>query len=311
MIGFLPILVYEKTTWESESAVKYFIVQALGSSLLILGRLWSYNSRLSWEIMRPIDINYSRMAAISFGLIIKLGIAPFHIWVPSVIAGLPWGSCILLATWQKVAPLILLFIILNLLETRTFTLLVLLGGSLSAIIGGIGGINQTQIRALIAYSSIGHMGWLFTGILGGFLPFCTYLCIYITISLCLFFRLWQDDLKTHVYFSRLKNTQEKKAGVLVSLLSLGGLPPILGFTSKLIIIIRTIYLSIWSGLFILILGSLISLYYYLVLFFNLFSSKRNFSYKDSLVDDSWLIKRRIFINLLGGLGILSVMVIAF
>jgi len=109
---------------------------------------------------------------------------------------------------------------------------------MSAIIGGVGGINQTQIRALIAYSSIGHIGWLLTGILGGFLPFCVYLCIYITISLCLFLSLWQDNFKAHIYLAGLKATEFSKVGVLVSLLSLGGLPPILGFTSKLIIIIR-------------------------------------------------------------------------
>jgi len=311
IIGFLPILVYEKTTWESESAVKYFIVQALGSRLLIIGRLWNYRSSLSWEIINLINRNYFSIGVIRFGLIIKLGIAPFHMWVPSVISGLPWGSCMLLATWQKVAPLILLFMVLSVSKRVRFTLLVLLVGSFSAIIGGVGGINQTQIRALIAYSSIGHIGWLLIGILGGFLPFCTYLLIYITISLCLFSRLWQDNLKSHVYLNGLRKVHEKKAGVLVSLLSLGGLPPMLGFTSKLIVTIRTVCLRIWARLLALILGSLIRLYYYLVLFFNLFSSKGNLGYRVNLKGSIRARERVVYINLLGGLRILSLVAITF
>lgn len=87
-----------------------------------------------------------------------MGIFPFHFWFPGVIAGLPWLSCLFLSTWQKVGPL---FLIISLLEVNLITWLLLtfcVVASGSRLLGGLGGINQTQVRALLAYSSIGHLG---------------------------------------------------------------------------------------------------------------------------------------------------------
>lgn len=92
------------------------------------------------------------------GLCVKLGLFPFHYWLPRVMAGLPWVSCLLLATWQKFAPLFLMLCLLELSRSYLIACVVCFIGMGSSLVGGLGGMNQTQIRALLAYSSIGHLG---------------------------------------------------------------------------------------------------------------------------------------------------------
>jgi len=309
IIGFLPILVYQKSSWERESAVKYFIVQALGSRLLIIGRLLSFSYTHSWEIINWLNQEYITIFIIMMGLILKLGVFPFHLWVPSVMSGLPWRSCMLLATWQKIAPLLLMFSLLICIRDNNVILIIVLIRGLSAIIGGVGGINQTQIRALIAYSSIGHIGWLSVRILGGLSAFYTYFIIYLLISLCLFRSLWQNELKFQMSLTNLKGISISKARVIICLLRLAGLPPMLGFTSKFIVIISTTHFDLWGGLFLLIGGSLIRLYYYLVLLFRTFSVKLDFIYKEVNYINFNILNVGIFVNLLGGLIILSLLII--
>lgn len=87
-------------------------------------------------------------------MLLKLGIAPFHSWLPHVISSISWTICMILATIQKIAPIRLLVII----TPKDFSFLLVISVAASTIVGGVGGINQTQIRSLIAYSSIGHIG---------------------------------------------------------------------------------------------------------------------------------------------------------
>ena len=86
-MGFIPILVYRGITQERESGMKYFIVQAVGSGIVIAGSLYSFKSALSWEILQ--DGGYLLgLSVLVAGLIMKLGRFPFHFWLPSVIAGI-------------------------------------------------------------------------------------------------------------------------------------------------------------------------------------------------------------------------------
>lgn len=91
------------------------------------------------------------------GLLFKMGAAPVHFWVPTVIQGLSWGNCILLITVQKIAPMGIMVI-----SPDTLIIQDLLTGAsiLSGILGGVGGLNQVLLRKILAYSSIRHIGWL-------------------------------------------------------------------------------------------------------------------------------------------------------
>ena len=235
----------------------------------------------------------------------KVGLAPFHIWLPSVIAGLPWVSCMLLATWQKVAPLTLLLSLFKGIIVSNFLLLIYCVGGLSRVIGGLGGINQTQVRALIAYSSIGHIGWMVVRLSEGVRPFLIYFLVYLLISVCLFGSLWGAEMKNQRSFTRLREVRSLKARILVLMLRLGGLPPILGFVSKIFVVLNVTGSAAWFCMGLLIFGSLIRLYYYLVLFFSLYigeSGSLQLSVRNS--NQAVFVQWGVLFNVLGGAIIL-------
>lgn len=247
IISFLPIINSYNWNQEQEACLKYLLFQALGSRILLLS---------------SINTNLSLLILIAF--LIKLGAAPFHFWFPPVIKSTPWIPSTLLLTWQKIAPLCLLFF----LSTRKSTLLFL--GGINAIIGGVGGMNQSHLRPLLAYSSIGHIGWILTRIYMSPSISIFYITLYIFISLTIIVTAASTNTLTVL---RTKNKNNILTLILcVLLLSLAGLPPLAGFFPKLIVIssIKSFILPL-----VLILGSLINLFYYLNIFFNFFL--RNFT----------------------------------
>nr|QUL61409.1 NADH dehydrogenase subunit 2 [Chicoreus asianus] len=273
LIGFLPLLVYQKSALESESAVKYFIVQALGSSLLIFGSLSSFGVSFTWDVFsRGENLETFGLLMMLSGLCMKLGLFPFHYWLPSVMAGLPWPTCLLLATWQKIAPLFLMVCLLELSEYYMLICFLCVVSAGSSLVGGLGGMNQTQIRALLAYSSIGHLGWMVFALLHSEWSMKFYLLVYIVISLCMFFSLWKSDLSTMKDIDSLKMNKVNQMNIMLLLLSLGGLPPLLGFVSKWSVILVGTSNPWLPLLLVLIVGSLMSLFYYLTLFFSVFVS---------------------------------------
>ncbi len=275
LLGFIPLLIYRGTVLEAESAIKYFIVQALGSRFLILGSLQSFGITLSWEVVNP----YAPIGIffLTLRLSLKLGAFPFHFWLPSVIAGLSWIICLTLATWQKVAPIFLIGTIIQTFVTSPLTKLILLIGSISRLIGGLGGINQTQIRSILAYSSIGHIGWMLVITTVSETTLKIYFLIYFITSLGLFTILWLLETPTLLTFSVSKNNTIKiiQIRVILILLSLGGLPPLFGFVGKWAAIRSLSSLASGSLAFPLILGSLLRLFYYLTLLFTALLSSSN------------------------------------
>nr|AID57408.1 NADH dehydrogenase subunit 2 [Koreoleptoxis nodifila] len=304
LIGFLPILVYQKSMLESESAVKYFIIQALGSSFLVFGSLFGYSLTFSWESLTQNFTIPMGSLVLSLGLLMKMGIFPFHFWFPGVMAGLSWLSCLLLATWQKVAPIFLMAMILDAKLLYSLFLLLCFLSAGSSLIGGIGGMNQTQIRSLLAYSSIGHMGWILYASCFSETSMKIYFSIYVLISSCVFLSLWSLDSSNMKSLASLgKSPSNGIFSFMIMLLSLGGLPPFLGFISKWTVISGSMGASPWGILFFIIIGSLMSLFYYLSLFFSeVLALKLNFvnSFglsKWELGNYSALI---LLVNLIGG-----------
>nr|YP_009186434.1 NADH dehydrogenase subunit 2 [Babylonia lutosa]AHH30665.1 NADH dehydrogenase subunit 2 [Babylonia lutosa] len=233
LIGFLPMLVYQKSTAESESAVKYFIVQALGSSFLIFGSLMAFNMSFTWDVVSKMWLSGNfGLIMIMMGLYMKLGLFPFHYWLPGVMAGLPWNSCLLLATWQKLAPLFLVLSLLELNQSYLVGLVLCLVSAGSSLIGGLGGMNQTQVRALLAYSSIGHLGWMVFAAMQGEWVMKAYLGIYMLISLSMFLSLWYSDSGLMKHINNLKSNSPLQLSIMLLLLSLGGLTPLISICFK-------------------------------------------------------------------------------
>nr|AHA85003.1 NADH dehydrogenase subunit 2 [Lunella aff. cinerea STW-2013] len=272
LMGFIPILVYRGITQETESGMKYFIIQALGSGMIMLGSLMCFNISFSWELTSLSESVFS-MVPLLFGLMLKLGSFPFHFWLPSVMAGISWLGCMVLTTWQKVAPMFLLSSLLyGWIEKSLLVMGVFLAiAGFSSIVGGIGGLNQTQIRSLLAYSSIGHIGWMLFCCVCGDDVLKVYFMIYFVVSICVFLVLWFSELSffSQSSFMFLEKSKMSQLYLVIMLLSLGGMPPLLGFVGKWLVM----WLSCNGGfplcIVMLLVGSLISLFYYLSLLFSI------------------------------------------
>ena len=248
LISFIPILITSPSTKSTESAIKYFVIQAIASIILLLTAI----------ITKIVAISNLHIFIV-ISLIVKVGVAPFHQWVPNVISAISWFRLFLILTWQKIAPI---FILSASTQSSYSTFLVISAG-LSSITGGLGGINQTQIRHLIAFSSIGHIGWvLISAIISPLLLF-TYFFVYIINLLPLVTLLNSLSVSN---FSRARNIilidKHNASLIFILFFSLGGLPPFLGFAPKLIVIKSILNAFPIVILLILIIGSLINIYYY-------------------------------------------------
>lgn len=236
IISFIPIIRATRWNQEQEACLKYLLFQALGSSLLLLS-----------------TISTSLFFLITVALIIKLGIAPFHAWFPSVMKRISWIPSTLLITWQKIAPMSL--IIFSIRGPQFYTVI----GVLGALVGGVGGINQTHLRPLLAYSSIGHIGWIAARITASQFTSAFYLLTYIVITAAII--VSATITNTFLIKSSKKPFHAFIYFILaLLLLSLSGIPPLAGFVPKIIVILRLKSIIV---LMALIIGSLINLYYYL------------------------------------------------
>ena len=291
--SFIPLLLQSKINQEKEAAVKYFLIQALASAILLFACL-IYTSSFS-----PIFLLTS--------LIMKLALAPAHFWLPSIINSLSWYICWILTTVQKVAPL---FILLNSLSiiNSSFTSI---SAILSAAAGAVGGLNQTQLRAIIAYSSIGHLGWILAAAITSRVILLLYFITYVVIvsSIILIFRFY--NLKTAnptTFFTY--NSSYQQLIISLSLLRLGGLPPFLGFFPKLFVLYNLLQSSFVLLSFILILSSTINLYYYLKIVFLILIQKPGsfFFFSSPNIYKSLIISIIFCFSMLSGLFVFSIIV---
>ena len=259
-IAFIPVILNPDKPESIRAAIKYFFIQAYASLIFLIG---------------PLIIYYFDITII-IAIIIKLGISPFHTWYPAVMTNLSWLRALFLSTWQKIAPL---WILVENLSNNSFIILL---AALNAIIGGIGGLAQTEIRPLLAYSSIGHIGWiLYTINFSNWVIIIYFLsyALHLYVLINLFKKAKIDTPKDLSLTSHL--TLPSKYIIALTLLSLGGLPPLFGFIPKLIILkIRTY--SNFIPIF-LIIGRYINIYYYITLMWSRFlSSPQPFLSKHNL-----------------------------
>ena len=255
LIRFIPLMLFMKNYYEVERGIKYFIIQAISSSLmLILVFLILYNRLFETYI------------AYFFILCIftKLGVFPFYFWFPDVIKGLHWHICFCLVSLQKFIPLILVRFMCYNIKIELLYL-----GRLSVMVGGLGGVSQTNIRLLISYSSIGHIGWALCSLRFSFSVILYYYIFYVYISYYMYFffnKYMIDNLK----IVKLYIINKFDFFLLVScLIIIRGLPPFLGFLLKFMILINLCIIRFYFIRLVLVVFSLISFLYYLILVFNI------------------------------------------
>nr|ACY36832.1 NADH dehydrogenase subunit 2 [Crocidura beatus] len=231
MMAIVPILMKKYSPRSMEAATKYFLTQATASMILMLAIIINLMYSGQWTIKNM--ENYTASTLITIALVMKLGLAPFHFWVPEVAQGVPLNSGLILLTWQKIAPLTLLYQIYSSINTN----LLLLMSLTSIMIGGWGGLNQTQLRKIMAYSSIAHMGWMMTILIYNPNLSLLNLLIYIFMTSSMFMLLIFTSTTSTLSLSLTWNkTPIITIMSLITLLSLGGLPPLTGFMPKWMII---------------------------------------------------------------------------
>nr|AFN41704.1 NADH dehydrogenase subunit 2 [Hipposideros obscurus] len=231
MLAIIPMLMKQFNPRATEASTKYFLTQATASMLLMLAIIINLLHYGQWTITNMLDPTASTIMTLA--LTMKLGLSPFHFWVPEVTQGIPLSSGLILLTWQKLAPLSILYQI-----SHSINLDILLTISmLSIMIGGWGGLNQTQLRKIMAYSSIAHMGWM-TAVLA-YNPTITLLnlTLYILMTSTTFMLFMFNSSTNTLSLSHTWNkTPLITTSILVMMLSLGGLPPLTGFLPKWMII---------------------------------------------------------------------------
>nr|CDL72692.1 NADH dehydrogenase subunit 2 [Cherax sp. HG-2014b] len=286
LMSFIPLIASKENQLPSEASLKYFLIQALGSAIIILSSTLTF-------FLPSISLSF-----ISLALLLKLGAAPFHFWLPQVMEGLNWTQIVILMTIQKLGPMFLI----SYLSAEYYTHLVLFSsGIVSAVIGALGGINQTSLRKIMAYSSINHMSWMLFAMLINETSWMIYFFMYALISASVAFYFSSNQA---YFFSHLINSSQGPLSKIISmtnLYSLGGLPPFSGFVPKWIIIQEMILASFYFSLLILLLSSLVTLYFYIRLSLTSISisftqMKWNTSFKPLSIRLSPLFS---FINLFG------------
>nr|AFN41384.1 NADH dehydrogenase subunit 2 [Hipposideros ater]AFN41385.1 NADH dehydrogenase subunit 2 [Hipposideros ater]AFN41386.1 NADH dehydrogenase subunit 2 [Hipposideros ater]AFN41387.1 NADH dehydrogenase subunit 2 [Hipposideros ater]AFN41388.1 NADH dehydrogenase subunit 2 [Hipposideros ater] len=231
MLAVIPVLLKRFNPRAMEASTKYFLTQATASMLLMLAIIINLLHSGQWTVTNM--LNPIASTIMTLALAMKLGLSPFHFWVPEVTQGIPLSSGLILLTWQKLAPLSVLYQIAHSINLN----LLLAMSMLSIIIGGWGGLNQTQLRKILAYSSIAHMGWM-TAVLA-YNPMMTLLnlTLYILMTTTTFMLFMHNSSTTTLSLSRSWNkTPLITTAILTMMLSLGGLPPLTGFLPKWMII---------------------------------------------------------------------------
>nr|ABW04464.1 NADH dehydrogenase subunit 2 [Crotaphytus bicinctores]ABW04465.1 NADH dehydrogenase subunit 2 [Crotaphytus bicinctores]ABW04466.1 NADH dehydrogenase subunit 2 [Crotaphytus bicinctores]ABW04518.1 NADH dehydrogenase subunit 2 [Crotaphytus bicinctores] len=257
-LAIIPIISKQHHPRSTEAATKYFLTQAAASALILFSSTVNAWEMGTWDILSM--TNSQANILLTMALAMKLGLAPAHFWLPEVLQGSTMKTALIISTWQKLAPTALMFLTINNLSPK----ILLTMGLLSTAIGGWGGLNQTQLRKIMAYSSIAHLGWIAT-----IAPMMTNimilnLMIYITMTTSMFLALITTQSKT-IQDTTTSWTSSPTITIttMLTLLSLGGLPPLSGFLPKWLILEELTTQNLTPMATLLAMTSLLSLFFYL------------------------------------------------
>nr|YP_009114525.1 NADH dehydrogenase subunit 2 [Brachirus orientalis]AHZ58107.1 NADH dehydrogenase subunit 2 [Brachirus orientalis]AID59734.1 NADH dehydrogenase subunit 2 [Brachirus orientalis] len=256
-LAIIPLMAQHYHPRAVEATIKYFLAQATAAAMLLFASTTNAWISGQWDIQHmshPLPVTLVTLA-----LALKIGLAPLHSWMPEVLQGLDLTTGLILSTWQKLAPFALLMQI-----NPTNSNILILMGLLSTLLGGWAGLNQTQLRKILAYSSIAHLGWMV--IILQFSSTLTLLTLIIyfvmTFSTFLMFKLNNATTINALATSWTKAPIITALSPLI-LLSLGGLPPLTGFMPKWLILHELTKQDMETMATLTALSALLSLYFYL------------------------------------------------
>nr|AAT78261.1 NADH dehydrogenase subunit 2 [Anolis sagrei] len=257
-LSIIPIISTTHHPRSTEAATKYFLTQAAASALILFSSMINAWETGTWDITQ-LSSTPSHIL-LTAALAMKLGLVPMHFWLPEVLQGSTLMTAFIITTWQKLAPMTLIYLTINSLSTT----ILLLMGLASTIIAGWAGLNQTQTRKIMAYSSIAHLGWMIaiSSIMVNLMVMN--LMIYLVMTSALFQALILFKLKT-IQDTTTTWTMSPiiTAMTMALLLSLGGLPPLTGFMPKWLILEELITQNLIPTATVMALSALLSLFFYL------------------------------------------------
>ena len=267
----------------TESGIKYFVLSALSSGLLLYGcsLLYGFTGTTNFELIAG-QLNKENTGAvfalvfILVGLAFKVSAVPFHMWTPDVYEGAPTSITSYFAVVPKVAGLALLIKFMYvpfsniLLEWQTIIIFISIA---SMILGAVAAMTQKNFKRLLAYSSIGHIGYALagvaTGAISGYQSTIVYISIYVIMNIgafsCLYLLKKDGQYKENI--SDLSGISKKHPLIAISLLiilfSLAGVPPLGGFFAKFYVFVAVLEKQMYALAIIGLLTTVMSAFYYL------------------------------------------------
>nr|YP_010273937.1 NADH dehydrogenase subunit 2 [Bulinus truncatus]QYJ56640.1 NADH dehydrogenase subunit 2 [Bulinus truncatus] len=244
MIGVFPLILGYFSSSSKEASMKYFLIQSLASSLMLVGGILFFSFFF-----------YKSLFLFLMGLSLKIGFFPGQFWVPSLMNSLSWSSNFLILGPLKIAPLGFLSLIMI---SSYMVDLILALGVMSALIGSILGVNQSSVRGMLGASSISHSGWMLVSMVYGFLwgYFMSYFIV-------LMFSLYSLFSMNNLFSS-------------MNLFSMSGLPTFMMFMAKFKVLYYLILSNKYIMIIFLVFSSVISLTFYLKYFYlYLLNTKKN------------------------------------
>nr|UPL65920.1 NADH dehydrogenase subunit 2 [Helopeltis sp.] len=272
MMAFMPLMFMKKNSYTSQSMLTYFLIQSM-ASMLFLMIILMYNKMYM----------YYMYMLMMLSMLMKLGMPPFHMWMPNVMMNLSWNMCFILMTWQKMAPMSIISLIL--MKTK-FTMIIIMT---STIMGSIMGLIHTSIKKIMTYSSISHLSWMMATELMFKKSWIMYMMMYMMIMFMMINLLKKNNIMyiNQMFFSNISTPE--KINITLMMLSMGGLPPMLGFLPKWMTINYMISSNEMFMTLIMIMCALVTMIYYLKMistsylmmttsqkwYMNMYKSKKN------------------------------------
>nr|YP_008963273.1 NADH dehydrogenase subunit 2 [Apolygus lucorum]ADZ52275.1 NADH dehydrogenase subunit 2 [Apolygus lucorum] len=251
MMSFIPLMFKSKNNFLSQSSMMYFLIQSMASTMFIIMILFNKYMFISFYSTNAQNI------IIFITMMMKMGMPPFHMWFPELMSKLNWNLCMFLMTWQKIAPMYILSIIM---DNNSIMMMMIV---MSTILGAILGLNHTSTRKIMAYSSINHMGWLVACALTFKKLWIMYMIMYSIMVIMICYTLNKYNILFINQFNIKSLTMVEKMSLLIMMMSMGGLPPFLGFMPKWMTIEYMISSNEIMLMLIMVMSSLITLSYYM------------------------------------------------
>nr|YP_010472697.1 NADH dehydrogenase subunit 2 [Marumba saishiuana]UAT98105.1 NADH dehydrogenase subunit 2 [Marumba saishiuana]UVH65825.1 NADH dehydrogenase subunit 2 [Marumba saishiuana]WMQ52874.1 NADH dehydrogenase subunit 2 [Marumba saishiuana] len=292
LLSFIPLISNSNNLLSSEASLKYFLTQSIASMNFLFSIL------IKFILMKNFEMNNFISIMINSSLLMKMGSAPFHFWFPNISEGLSWFNNFILMSWQKISPLILLSYYFNM----NYMYMIII---LNVIIGAIGGMNQTSLRKLMAFSSINNLGWMIFSFMISNNLWIFYFAMYSILISIMFFLFYNLNMFfiNQLYINNMNFMI--KLNLFINFLSLGGLPPFIGFLPKWIIINFLMINKFYLLTLIMVMSSLITIYFYIRIIYSSFL----FNYFKM----KWfkMFLKNNFMNLINFISMISIMGMIF